>query len=380
MYLKTEPSIMQKQKTALVNGQIFNGDDVFLGHALLMEGREIQGIFPKHAVPEDYLHVDVDGGNICAGLIDLQIYGTGEDLFSSQLDAESLHRIERNLLAQGCTSFMMTLATNTLAIFKEAIQIFQQAQPEVALGLHLEGPFLNVKKRGAHPAELILPPTQENIDELLKDDQGGVKMMTIAPELIDENCIRSLLQRGILLSAGHSAATFAEAIAGFESGIVTTTHLWNAMSPFHHRESGLPGATFQHHTAMASIIVDGIHVDYEAVKISKQLLRERLFLITDAVGASKTGLYQHVLKENHFTLPDGTLSGSALTMLGAIKNCVQKVGIPLEEAVRMATTYPAKLIGSKNLGNLNSGSSANVLVFDTDFNVQSVFFKGVKQV
>lgn len=371
---------MQNQKTALVNGQIFNGDDVFLGHALLMEGREIHGIFPKHAIPEDYLQIDVDGGHICAGLIDLQIYGTGEDLFSAQLDAESLHRIERNLLAQGCTSFMMTLATNTLAVFKKAIQVFQTAQPKIALGLHLEGPFLNVHKRGAHPAEHILPATQENVDELLKEDQGAVKMMTIAPELIEEQCLRSLLQRGILLSAGHSAATFAEANAGFESGIITTTHLWNAMSPLHHRETGLPGATFQHHTAMASIIVDGIHVDYEAVKISKRLMHDRLFLITDAVGACETGIYQHVLKDDHFTLPDGTLSGSALTMLGAVKNCVESVGIPLEEAIRMATTYPAKLINRQDLGNLNRDSVANVLVFDADFNVQSVFFEGVKRV
>ncbi|TDS08418.1 N-acetylglucosamine-6-phosphate deacetylase [Sphingobacterium paludis] len=371
---------MQKQKTALVNGRIFNGDDSFLGHALLLEGDRIHGIFPQHAIPEDYIQLDVDNGNICAGLIDLQIYGTGDDLFSAQLSAESLHKIEQQILAQGCTSFMMTLATNTLSVFKEAIRIFEAAQPKIALGLHLEGPFLNVNKRGAHPAALILPPTPENIDRLLEENQGSVKMMTVAPELIDKDAIDSLLERGILLSAGHSAATFAEATAGFHRGIKTTTHLWNAMSPLHHRETGLPGATVQHQTTMASIIVDGIHVDYEAVKISKQLMQDRLFLITDAVGGCNEGVYQHVRNNDHYTLPDGTLSGSALTMLGAVKNCVEQAGIPLEEAIRMATTYPARLIDREDLGNLNSASVANVLVFDAHYNVQSVFFEGVKRV
>lgn len=367
---------MATQKLALVNGQIYNGIDTFIGHALLIEGNSIHGIFPKHAIPEDYEQIDVDKGIICPGLIDLQIYGAGTDLFSADVQAETLQRIEKKLLTQGCTSFLLTLATNTTAVFQAAIRLFEEAMPKVALGLHLEGPFLNEKKRGAHPASLIVPPTAERIEALLKENKTAVKMMTVAPELLDEGHAELLREKGILLSAGHSAATFREGVAGLEPNFRTVTHLWNAMSPFHHRDTGLPGATFHSQQVFASIIVDGIHVDFEAVKISKQLLGDRLFLITDAVAPCSQGIYQHVFQEDHYTLPDGTLSGSALSLLQAIRNCVEKVGIPLDEAIRMATSYPAAVIGRTDIGNLHTGSLANVLVFDADYQVQKVFFEG----
>lgn len=368
--------MMETKKTALVNGRIFNGDTIFLDHALVMQGDRIHGIFPEYALPENVDRVDMHQANVCAGLIDLQIYGTGKDLFSADLTVECIRRIEKSLLAQGCTSFMLTLATNTLSIFKEGIRAFQEAQPRASLGLHLEGPFLNPAKRGAHPAELILNPTPDHIYDLFSEDSGTVKMMTVAPEIMDDVCIRLLLERGILLSAGHSAASFRQGMQGFSKGIRAATHLWNAMSPLHHRDTGLPGAIFADHNVAVSIIVDGIHVDYEAVKFSKRMLGRRLFLITDAVGACDNGIYQHVFKEDHYVLPDGTLSGSALTLLQAIENSVTKVGIPLDEAIRMATLYPAQVIGRTDIGHLGRDAVANVLVFDEDFQVKTVYFEG----
>lgn len=365
-----------ENKIALVNGRIYNGDDYFIGQALLIKGTAIHGIFPKHAIPEDYQEVDVQGAVICPGLIDLQIYGIGEDLFSNELSASAIARIDQQLLVTGCTSYFLTLATNTMPVFKEAIQVFKAASSSVAMGLHLEGPFLNPAKRGAHPKALILKASREHIAELLQDSGASVKMMTVAPELLDESCIDLLLQAGVLLSAGHSAATFAEGMAGFDKGIRATTHLWNAMSAFHHRETGLSGATFRHPQVKASIIVDGVHVDYEAVRMTKQLLDRRLFLITDAVASCSAGIYQHVRKENHYTLPDGTLSGSSLTLLKAIQNCVEHVGIALDEAIRMATAYPAALIERADIGNLAVGSKANVLIFNDAFEVQNVYLEG----
>lgn len=369
---------MGKKKIALVNGHIFNGDNRFLDHALVIEGEKIVGICPVSSVPEEAEQIDVAGANICPGLVDLQVYGAGDDLFSAELTTESIARIERRLLAQGCTSFVLTLATNTMEVFKEAIRIFNNCQPRSVLGLHLEGPFLNPVKRGAHPAELIVSPSVELVTNLLEDDQGAVKMMTIAPEQVDADSLELLLQQSILLSAGHSAASFEQGMQGFDKGIKAATHLWNAMSSFHHRDVGLPGAVFRHPKVSASIIVDGIHVDFQAVKIAKELMGKRLFLITDAVAACNKGIYQHVLNGNHYTLPDGTLSGSALSLLDAIRNCVAYVDIPLEEAIRMATSYPANLIGRSDIGNLDGGSWANVLVFDADFNVHSVYCKGEK--
>ncbi len=365
-----------KRKFALINGQIYNGYDTYSGQALLVDGNEIYGILPEHAIPKGFKQIDVNGANICPGLIDLQIYGAGNDLFSATLSDSSISRIEMALLQEGCTSFMLTLATNTLDVFKEAITVFKKAEPKVALGLHLEGPFLNPTKRGAHPEELIIKATPTIIDDLLLHAGETVKMMTIAPECVDDSCLEKLLKADILISAGHSAATFVQAVQGFGKGIRATTHLWNAMSAFHHRDVGLPGATFAVKDATASIIADGIHVDFEAVKLSKQLLGERLFLITDAVATCHNGIYQHILQRDHYVLPDGTLSGSALTMLKAIRNCVEYADIPLEEAIRMATTYPANLIKRHDIGSLNTGMKANILIFNTDYQVEDVYFEG----
>lgn len=363
-------------KKALINGKILSGYENYENHALLIDGRQISGIVSNTAIPAGYQKIDLNGGYICPGLIDLQVYGAGNHLFSADLTRESLENIEQTLLQQGCTSFNLTLATNTLEVFREAIAVFAAAQPRVALGLHLEGPFLNAQKRGAHPEELIRKAELGTLKDLLSGNGRVVTMITVAPECMDLDCTRYLNEQGILISAGHSAATFTQALAAFEMGIPAVTHLWNAMSPLHHRDLGLPGATMQDERACASIIVDGVHVSYPAVKLSKAQMGERLFLITDAVAACSKGIYQHVRNGDHYTLPDGTLSGAALSMLQAIKNCVEQVGIPLQESVRMATAYPARLMGRSDIGNLDTGSRANVLAFDNKFEVQNVWFQG----
>lgn len=365
-----------KLKLALTKGKIFTGYEVLEQQALLIADGIIQGIVPEGEIPEGYEIREVSGYNICPGLVDLQIYGTGTDLFSAELTEDSLLRIESNLLKQGCTSYMLTLATNTLEIFQEAIALFRNAKPRVALGLHLEGPFLNAAKRGAHPAELIQPASLPVLQGLMEGNEDVVKMMTIAAELFQQEEIDYLNEKGVLLSLGHSTASFEEASHAFDHGVPTTTHLWNAMSPLQHRAVGIPGAVFNHKNARASIIVDGIHVDYEAVKISKNCMGDRLFLITDAVASCQKGIYQHILHTDHYVLPDGTLSGSALTLLQAVKNCVQQVGISLEESLRMASLYPADLIERKDLGRLQTGATANILVFDADFQVKKLVFQG----
>src|SRR5690606_38472989 len=138
----------------------------------------------------------------------------------------------------------------------------------------------------------------------------------------------------------------------------------NAMSPLHHRQTGLPGATFLAEDVHASIVADGIHVAYEAVAMSKKLLGERLFLITDAVEESRNGVYKHQRNGDHFILPDGTLSGSALTLMQAVANCVHHAGIPLDEALRMASLYPARLFGATDRGDIAAGKRADLNVFD----------------
>ena len=365
-----------ERKFALTNGTIYTGTDVLQHSAVLVNGKTIRTIVDAAAIPNGYEIIDLQGANLCPGLIDLQIYGWGDQLFSAEMSEASLTAIEESLLRQGTTSFYLTLATNEISVFKEAIQLYNKHTSRNAMGLHLEGPFLNSSKRGAHPAELIFSPTVSDLEDLLSGAGKAVQMITIAPELLSNEALAYLDSQQILLSAGHSAATCAEAMDSFGKGVKTVTHLWNAMSPLHHREGGLPAATFNHDQVRASIIVDGIHVNYEVVKLSKALLGERLFLITDAVAACDKGIYQHILDGDHYVLPDGTLSGSALTMLRAIHNCVRHVGIPLAEALRMATLYPASLIQRTDIGIIKQGALANLLVFNDAFETQQVYFEG----
>lgn len=365
-----------ERKFALTNGTIFTGVDVLHRSAVLVENNHISHIVDQQAIPYGYEIIDMRGANLCPGFIDLQIYGWGDQLFSAELTQASLTAIEDSLLRQGTTSFHLTLATNEISVFKEAIHVFKSHQSRNALGLHLEGPFLNPSKRGAHPAELIFSPTVADLEDLLSNADEVVKMITIAPELLSDEALTYLATKKILLSAGHSAATFEEATVAFGKGVKTVTHLWNAMSPLHHREGGLPAATFNHPKVSASIIADGIHVNFEVLKLSKALLGSRLFLITDAVAACAKGIYKHVLNGDHYVLPDGTLSGSAVTMLKSIQNCVHHAGIPLEEAIRMATLYPAKLIGRQDIGRIQAGGLANLVVFDQNYITKQVYFEG----
>lgn len=318
---------------------------------------------------------------VVPGFIDLQIYGAGGRLFSAEPTVESLAIIEDDLLKKGTTGFLACMATNTPEVFNECIKAAKvhRSTAKNCLGLHLEGPFLNPKRLGAHVPEFVRKASLDEIKALLDFGDGVIKMMTIAPELQDDEVISYLLDNGVVISLGHSNATYEEATNAYNKGVQTTTHLFNAMSPIHHREPGIPTAIFNHNKAVASIIVDGRHVDFEVVKFAKKLLKDRLFLITDAVTECNNGPYQHVKSGDKFVMPDGTLSGSSLTMLQAVKNCIEHCDISFLEAINMATKYPAKLIGIEKLtGEIAINKSADLLVLDENLNLKEVIFKGEK--
>lgn len=313
------------------------------------------------------------------GFIDLQIYGAGDRLFSAHPSVESLQIMENDLLRKGTTGFLACMATNTPEVFNNCIQAAKEHRKYAknCLGLHLEGPFLNPKRLGAHVPEYVRKASLDEIKALLDFGDGVIKMMTIAPELQDDEVIQYLLDHDVVVSLGHSNATFEEATAAYNKGIQTTTHLFNAMSPIHHREPGIPTAVFNHDKAMASIIADGRHVDFEVVKFAQRLLKERLFLITDAVTACDSGPYQHRLSGDKFVMPDGTLSGSSLTMLQAVQNCVTHCDINLSQALKMATVYPARLLGLPHLlGEIAPRQQANLVILDQNLQILEVIFKG----
>jgi N-acetylglucosamine-6-phosphate deacetylase len=267
---------------------------------------------------------------------------------------------------------MPCVATNSYeVIFNciDAIKEYWNAGGKGVLGLHVEGPWINKEKKGAHIESYIHSPTVEQVKHLLEYGKNVIRIITLAPEVCSKEVIRLIQLYGVVISAGHSNATFQQAAEVFDEGIHTATHLFNAMSALQHRSPGLPGAIFHNNTVMASIIADGYHVNFEMISIAKKILQQRLFLITDAVTETNIGYYQHQLNGDKYT-SNGILSGSAITMIQSVKNCVDKVGIDLNEALRMASLYPAKAIGINNrIGMIHKGYEESFVFLDEELNV-----------
>lgn len=361
---------------ALINAIVFTGSEFAEGKAVLISDSRIEGLIDNDSVPEAAGRIDCEGNFVAPGLIDLQIAGAGGYLFSARPTPEALEAITQAIVKTGTTGFLIAIPTNTPEVYREVIKVVKENPHPAVLGLHFEGPYISQLRRGAHMKEFIHKPHLEEVEELIKTSGGVMKMLTLAPEVCSGEIINLLNDNGIVVAAGHSNATFREAVLGFENGIRTTTHLFNAMSNLHHRDPGLPGAVFQTENVFASIIADGIHTDYNIVSISKKLLKERLFLISDAVEENLEGAYLHVRQNDRFTLPDGTLSGSLLTMMTAVKNCVRNVGIPLEESLRMASVFPAEVMHLNDRGRIGHGYRADLIVFNNEFKIIRVILDG----
>lgn len=362
-------------KQVITNSTIYSGKEILSNIAILINEGMIEGFVYNTDIPEDYSLIDLSGKNICPAFIDLQIYGANGYLFSANTSIEAINATHQYCLQGGATKFLLTIATNSNDVVSKGISVTKKYIAEGGrglLGLHLEGPWINPEKRGAHLKEYICSPTMEEVRKLIEEAEGIVKMITLAPEMVDETIIDYLQENKILVSAGHSNASYQQATKGFEK-IKLTTHLFNAMSQLQSREPGMVGAIYNNPTINSSIVADGLHVDFAAIQISKKILGERLFLITDAVAETTSGVYQHTFKNDRYTLPDGTLSGSALTMMKAVKNCVQHAYIDLEEALRMASLYPARILGIDNeFGFIERNYKSSLVVFDSDLNLVNI--------
>lgn len=361
--------------TALHNGTIFTGGQILNKKAILVENGLIGDIVEEKDIPSNFQLIDLEGMNIAPSFIDLQIYGGNGRLFSNELSVASIESTYDYCISGGAAHFMITMATNStekmLAGIEVVRQYWEKGGPGL-LGLHLEGPYLNPVKKGAHIEEFIKVPTLDEIDMLLEKGRGIVRMMTIAPEQCSEAVIQRLLDSGILVSAGHSNATYQQGISAFNQGITAATHLFNAMSAFQSREPGMVGAIYNHPKVVSSVVCDGVHVDFAAVAVSKKVMKERLYFITDAVTETLTGEYQHIFAGDRYNLPNGILSGSSLTMMQCVKNGVQQVGIELAEALRMANLYPARLSNNTKLGMIGIGYKASFVVFNQEWMVQKI--------
>jgi N-acetylglucosamine-6-phosphate deacetylase len=309
---------------------------------------------------------------IIPALIDLQLYGADGRLLSEFPEKETIEKIYQFCIEGGAAFFQPTIASQSMDIIHasiDAVKDYKAAGGKGCIGLHLEGPWIHPNKKGAHDVSVIHVPDMEEVRSILAYGKDAISMITLAPEICTTEIIKTIQDAGIVVSAGHTNATYENAMQFFNDGIPVATHLFNAMSAFQHRAPGVVGALFDHPTAMSSIIADGYHVDYAAIRVAKKIMGDRLFCITDAVTATNTGLYQHTLVGDKYESA-GTLSGSALTQLKSIQNLVEHVGIPLGEAIRMCSLYPAKLMQNKNVsGTIEINQKANLLCLNSDFRI-----------
>ncbi|MGR6861054.1 N-acetylglucosamine-6-phosphate deacetylase [Aliivibrio salmonicida] len=371
---------------ALTNGKVYTGNDVLVDHSVIINGTEIEAICPTSELPKDIELKDLEGAILSPGFIDLQLNGCGGVMLNDEITAQTMQIMHEANLKSGCTSFLPTLITSSdedMRASIEAAREYHNKYQNQSLGLHLEGPYLNVMKKGIHSVDHIRHSDSDMI-QLMCDNADLIAKVTLAPEQNDPEHIERLCKAGIVVSIGHTNATYAEARQGFESGITFATHLFNAMTPMVGREPGVVGAIYDTPDVYAGIIADGFHVDYANIRIAHKIKKEKLVLVTDATAPAGADMEYFIFvgkkvyyKDGKCVDENGTLGGSALTMIEAVQNTVEHVGIALDEALRMATLYPAQAMGLDNkLGRIKKGMVANLAIFDRDFNVKATVVNG----
>ena len=366
---------------AYINGKIFTGHSVETNKAILVDGETIAGLVNENEVPSHYKAQDLKEQNIAPAFIDLQIYGGNGRLFSAELSVDSLHATYEYCLKGGCSHFMITMATNVSQKYKvafERIRTYWNEGGKGLLGLHLEGPYINPKYKGAQPEWGIRDPNFDECRELLDAAAGRIKLMTVAPELPGGlELIRWLTANGIIASVGHSDADYDTALAAIEAGAKRATHLYNAMSGLHHRKPGLAAAALNEPGICAELICDGVHVHPRMARLAWQAKgRAGLSLVTDATGAQGVGDgtftlgdFQIQVRGNLCTLLDGvTIAGSVLTMNNAAHNAMSFTGMDLVDVAHTASLIPAQACGvAERKGSLEVSKDADIVVFRPDF-------------
>jgi N-acetylglucosamine-6-phosphate deacetylase len=368
-----------------LRGRIVTDYEVWPDGTVLLGEGSIADVSPDDSLLAEAHEVhDHAGSLILPGFVDLQVNGAfGIDVAS---ESQRLPELSEALLSTGTTSYLPTVISSPEGLYEEslpAIGIPTGSGAEV-LGVHLEGPFISLEKRGAHAAAHVARPDTELLAHLL--DLGPVRMITLAPELEDADRLISLAaNRGVVVSAGHSDVAFEEAYDALDGQVAGVTHLFNAMSAMHHREPGLPGAAFAHPRTLCGLIADGLHVHPEMVGLAFRMLGpDRLCLVTDAIAATgmEDGEYRLATRTVYTDcgvprLGSGAIAGSVLTMREAFMNILAFTGCTFPEAARMISTSPAKLLGEgRRKGRLAPGYDADVTVLTPDLSVETVWRGG----
>lgn len=369
------------------NCKIIYLDKIEEGSILIKNGK-IDKINPKDFNDEEI----IDGGGLylSPGFIDIHIHGAGGvDTMDGTFD--SINHISKTICKFGTTSFLPTTMTCSKDDIKNALKSIKSAKEKGTdganvLGAHLEGPFINSQMIGAQNPKYVLKPSIDDFNEIALDYIDAVVSMTLAPEVEGaHDLIKYLAEKKIRVSMGHTKATYKEAMDGIECGCNHTTHLFNAMTGFTHREPGVVGAVFDSDITTETI-ADGIHIDYPALRVAYKIkTADKVLLVTDAMmacsmpdGKYALGGQDVYVKDGAARLKEGNLAGSILTLDRAVRNIKNKTSLPLHEIVKMATYNPAKYCGVENFkGKIEEGFHGDLVLFDEDINIKKVIIGGV---
>jgi N-acetylglucosamine-6-phosphate deacetylase len=360
---------------AVLASTVFDGEKVHRDCAVVIEGTRIAALAARGEVQGMPTRALPDSAWLAPGFIDVQVNGGGDVLFNDNPTPEGIAAIVAGHRKFGTTALLPTLITDTPAKMRAALDAVRRAAPvnPGVLGIHFEGPFLSPGKPGVHDPAMIRRPDEADTT-LLCAPQSHRTIVTLAPEQMPPGFIARLAAAGVRACLGHSMATYAEAKAALAEGLAGFTHLFNAMRPLESREPGPIAAALEAPGAWFGMIVDGVHVAPAMLRLALRGAAAHPMLVTDAmppVGgrAPRFTLYgdEIVMRDGRCARSDGTLAGAALDMASAVRNCVRLLDVPLTDALRFASSEPARFLGlGKELGRLAPGYRADMVAFDPD--------------
>ena len=371
----------------ITGARIFDGEMWHDGKSLIVENGKVAAI--AVSAHDDVEKIDAAGLLIVPGFVDLQVNGGGGVMFNNQPDVDGIARICAAHASFGTTALMVTLITDGPDVSERAIEAgitAQKAEVPGFLGLHFEGPHLSVSRKGTHDPALIRPMDGSDLQALLACKQALSHILTtVAPESVTPAQVSSLVEAGIIVSLGHTDASFETAQHYAAAGASMVTHLFNAMSQLGNREPGLVGAGLFETKLHCGLIADGFHVDPVSMALALKAKSGpgRIFLVTDAmstIGTDDIGFElngrQVYRKDGRLTLADGTLAGADIDMLSCVRFVHEHLGLPLEEALRMASVYPAQAINADTKGRLLAGFDADFVMLNDDLSIASTWIAG----
>jgi N-acetylglucosamine-6-phosphate deacetylase len=366
--------------------RLFDGERMIDDRAVSVEDGAIVDIAPYAQRPSGAEIHDLGGGVLAPGLVDWQVNGGGGVLFNDTPTVEGIAAIVAAHRGDGTTSLLATLITDAPEKLEAALAAAAEAQKTVpgALGIHVEGPFIDIRRKGAHPAAFIRAMTQSDAERLIAA-KAGTMVVTLAPAAVSNALIAELSQSGVIVSIGHAEATAEEAQTAFGAGASAVTHLYNAMSQLGHRQPGLVGAALANSAIICGFIADGHHVHETAARVAFRAKGvDGLALVSDAMPPAAGGPKTFTIDGRRatqvgtkLTLDDGTLAGAAITLMDAVRYATRTLGIDLADALKMATLTPARLLRlDGRIGRLAVGRRADLVHLDSDLNVRGTWIGG----